>query len=313
MRRFGRLIAFLVPLILFATSCSTYPGETLVIDPTPWDAHVTVLRAIDGALVHDGFGAVTLTGLATGDYVVAIGDGDDRTVGIVSLPAEGFADLATLKAKPVPKATGTVEIVFPGKGGSDDAADRLAFAVIEWFDFGTSGDRGLFRYLVTALDGTMHREIVATVTGHPKTGVAIAYLDGTAWFVGEVVSDVRAGGGHDGSGDGHDGGEHDAGGGCGGEEGHDEGGCGGGEEGHDEGGCSGGHGEGETAQPSGSGSRVGQFVAVKVHDGGTPATDGDAIAWKWFTAESAPDIVDTVAWPALCAKTIIGGNLVVRR
>ncbi len=300
MRRFGRLAALLVPLILFATSCSTYPGETLVIEPTPWDAHVTVVRATDGVLLHDGFGAVTLTGLATGEYVVAIGDGDDRTVGIVSLPAEGYADLATLKARSLPKAVGTVEIVFPGQGGSGDTMGRLAFAEIEWFDAGVIGDRGLFRYLVTELDGTVHREIVATVTGHAKTGVAVAYLDGEAWFVGEVVSDVRAGGGHEG------------GGGCGGEEGHDEGGCGG-EEGHDEGGCSGGHGDEGADHPSGSGSRVGQFVAVKVLDGGTPATNGDAIAWKWFTAESAPDIVDADAWPGLCTKTIIGGNLVVRR
>jgi len=64
---------------------------------------------------------------------------------------------------------------------------------------------------------------------------------------------------------------------------------------------------------SGKSCRVGQIVAVKLHDNGSPAVENDGISWKWFDAEdpgrpSADSIPD---WPHLCRKTILGGNATV--
>jgi hypothetical protein len=75
---------------------------------------------------------------------------------------------------------------------------------------------------------------------------------------------------------------------------------------------------------SGRFCRVGQYLYIKVHDGGTPATRGDGIKWKWFT-ESAwqsltgsqvdpllpPSEKPICSEPKLCKKTILAGNLVV--
>ncbi len=55
--------------------------------------------------------------------------------------------------------------------------------------------------------------------------------------------------------------------------------------------------------------RVGQLIAVRVLDGGSPGSL-DEMAWKWFpagavTIETMPEL------SALCWKVILGGNLVV--
>jgi len=127
-------------------------------------------------------------------------------------------------------------------------------------------------------------------------------------------------GGSEGGCSGHDGTEE---GGCSGHDGTEEGGCSG-HDGTEEGGCSGSGGSGGAGGPGGSGSagnpasgkycRVGQYVVVKVHDGGTPATNGDGIKWKWFASgaqrESLPD-PGVFVEPKLCKKTILGGNLVI--
>jgi len=111
-------------------------------------------------------------------------------------------------------------------------------------------------------------------------------------------------------------------GGCGGSDGttHTDGGCSGGDDTSHDGGCAGGGSGGSGAHVSGSGSRVGQYLAIKMHDGDTPATDGDGITWKWFAADQAPLILDIpgvypeeyeTPWPHLCKKTILGGNLMI--
>jgi len=64
---------------------------------------------------------------------------------------------------------------------------------------------------------------------------------------------------------------------------------------------------------SGKNCRLGQIIALKVHDVGTPGRNGDGITWKWFSPE-AMNVMSTdniESWPHLCKKTIIGGNIVV--
>lgn len=231
---------------------------------------------------------------------------------------EDVADLATA-GRPLPRAVGDVEIVFPGSGGPAGAGDRTAFAAVTWFD-GTpaESDRGEFRYTVVKPDGTVAREIVAVVTDDPDTGVVVAYLEGRAWFVGEVVSDQRSDGHgtHEGGGEtppdsAHDDGTHEDG-------THDDGTHDDGthEDGDHGGGCAGGHDDGDghdggTGSPPGSGSRVGQRVAVRLVDGGTPAAGNDEIAWRWFYADVAPAITPLTDWPDTCPKTILAGNFAV--
>lgn len=122
---------------------------------------------------------------------------------------------------------------------------------------------------------------------------------------------------------GHDGG---CGGGCSGSEESHEDGCNGG--GVTSGGSGSGNGPcgGIMARASGNSSRVGQLVFAEVTDLGTPAMEGDKISWRWFIAKDRDDdgqvdeielalLADAVmkgnCWPHLCAKTILGGNLVV--
>lgn len=254
---------------------------------------------------------------------------------------------------PRPKATGSVEIVWKGGRGHgvEPGMEKLALAELAAFPAQDGRPaRGEFYYRVLNPDGTLHREIFATVTD-----VFIDAGNNKAKFLGEVVEDLRicAGGGDEGGcgcdgggSEGHDGGcsdgSHDGGGcsdgGCsdGGDGGCSDGGC---SDGGDSGGCSGGgdtggcsdgagssgSGDGHDGACSGGGSggggqpgrlsRVGQKVAVKLHDGGTPAVAGDGIHWKWFDPNSTalPDMndIESQKWRCLCKKTIIGGNLVV--
>ena len=103
---------------------------------------------------------------------------------------------------------------------------------------------------------------------------------------------------------------------------HTDGGCT--DTDHTDGGCSGSDHTGGSSGDHGSGGdsgmgnplkgkncRVGQIIAVKCHDGGTPAINGDGITWKWFSAEGSflPSIFNTSDWPHLCKKTILEGNI----
>ena len=96
---------------------------------------------------------------------------------------------------------------------------------------------------------------------------------------------------------------------------HDDGGCSGEDTGVDhEGGMGGAPGGDDKGNPmSGKNCRIGQIIALKVHDGGTPGVNGDGITWKWFSPEGlfVPTIENIALWPHLCKKEIIGGNIVV--
>jgi hypothetical protein len=275
--------------------------------------------------------------------------------GLAQLPGDTTTQIQSSSSiKPVSsKATGEVEIVWPGGKGRmpQPGEDKLAFAVFEAFPANVSQPlpRGEFSYLVMNPDMTPHRQIVAQLIQ-----VTIDPAISKAYFVGMVVSDVKSCGG---GGSTHDSGCD---GGCSGgeDEGHDGGCSGGGMEGggsQDTGGCSdsgdtstepgctgsegssdlaGAVSEGSTHEEgcagggspmpggsvSGRGSRVGQVIVIKVHDGGTPAINGDGITWKWFAPPTTP--AELEAWvnrdlvnncPHLCKKTIIGGNLIVHQ
>jgi len=154
----------------------------------------------------------------------------NEPLGLTDSPA-GLVSLASSPAT-APKATGTVEIVWPGGRGRvvPPGEEKLAFAEFNAFPPTTIGlARGTFTYRVLNADSTPHREIVATVTD-----AVVDVAQHKAWFTGMVISDVKICGG--GSCDGDDGCSHDDGG-CGDDGNHDDGGCS--DDGsHDDGGCS---------------------------------------------------------------------------
>jgi hypothetical protein len=211
-----------------------------------------------------------------------------------------------------------------GKGAGTPEVENRAFAEFEGSQMPAGmAPRGAFFfrvYRVTPEGLLLHREIEAAATG-----VVIDAVNHKAWMTAEMVTDSKqcmSGGGCDGEDGGSDGGCTD----CGGETGHDggcsgsedtSGGCSGGED--TSGGCSGGddtsHGggcAGSGSYVSGSGSRVGRIPVVKMHDLGTPGTNGDGITWRWFaTEDQAVATINGGEPKGLCKKTIIGGNLVI--
>ena len=268
------------------------------------------------------------------------------------LPDTGMSeDLFTLKSSSSQKsstngflynATGSVEIEWKG-GNKGRENGNKPDALLTFFDIDakqkdiSSEAKGELVYLVLETDMSPHREIRAEVTGlHIEREIR------KAWILGRVISDSKGcagngGGGHDsGCADDHtDGGCTDdhSDGGC--SDDHTDGGC---TDDHTDGGCTdddshdggcSGHGDSDTdhggmggsggsdgdkGNPlSGKNCRLGQVIAVKFHDGGTPGTRGDGITWKWFDPESpqAPIIEQWNEWSHLCKKTIIGGNLVI--
>jgi hypothetical protein len=83
--RFVFIAAFLFALL---AACQQTPfGTTLTIDVTPDDALVTVVRDIDGSVVHEGYGDVTLRGLLPGTYMVVTGEGDDMVIEYITIRA----------------------------------------------------------------------------------------------------------------------------------------------------------------------------------------------------------------------------------
>ncbi|HSG50405.1 MAG TPA: hypothetical protein VLA43_21435 [Longimicrobiales bacterium] len=240
--------------------------------------------------------------------------------------------------------TGTVDLIWPGGQGAGAPNDqRAAQAEISAFAGVPPGSPGpgTFVYRVMSPGGLLHREVGVELTWAGLDDQTEAPNDFR--FLGVVVWDTKPCGGSGpgtGGGCGEEGGcSHDDG--SNGEEGgcsHDEGATG--EEGgcshddgstHDEGGCSGGGAEGGTGDPGGPGGpsgrvtgadcRIGQVVIGWALDGGTPATAGDRISWKWM-APDAPKVLaireameagDPVPWPCkLCEKQIVGGNVVLR-
>ena len=309
-------------------------------------------------------------GMLLAGVVLLAGCGGDEPFGT---SAASSGDLLQLAGAPAaqPKATGLVEVVWPGGMGRviPPGEEKLAFADFNAFPATTAQPvRGTFIYRVLNADSTPHREITAAVTD-----AVVDVGQDKAWFAGLVISDVKICSG--GSCDGDDGCSHDDGG-CGDDGSHDDGGCSDGgsdggcsdgshddggctdggsdggcsdgshddggcsdggsdggcsdgshddggctdggsdggcsDGGHDDGGCAGGGSDGGHGGPGGipgKDPRVGQVVLVKVHDVGTPGTDGDGIAWKWLAPGTVLDL-----WlepKQMCKKEIIGGNLVV--
>jgi hypothetical protein len=183
------------------------------------------------------------------------------------------------------KATGLVEIIWPKslKQEVPEGEEKLAF--VELTAFPATADnpvRGSFTFRVLNLDSTLHREIVAELTG-----VVVDPDVRKSWYVGTVVSDERicsgGCGGHDDGGTHDDGGcSHDDGGtddgGCSHDDGGtDDGGCshddGGTDDGstHDDGGCSGGGSDGGMGGPGGD---TGGPGGDSHDDGGCSHDDG---------------------------------------
>jgi len=276
-------------------------------------------------------------GLPAGTFlmsaVLVAGCAGDQPVGVGASAGEELQQAPG--AGVAPKATGLVQVVWPGGMGRvvPPGEEKLAFAKFDAMPAtATLLARGTFIYRVLNADSTPHREITATVAD-----AVVDVAQRKAWFTGEVVSDVKICGG--GSCDGADGCSHDDGG-CGDDGSHDDGGCtDGGSDGscsdgsHDDGGCTdggsdggcsdGGHDDGSCAGGGGGSDgghggpggipgkdpRVGQVVLVKVHDVGTPGTNGDGIAWKWMAPGTDLDL--SLEPKQMCKKEIIGGNLVV--
>jgi hypothetical protein len=234
----------------------------------------------------------------------------------------GTSHLSKVQAK----ATGTVEVLRLTNNGNGDPNDKIMIA-----DFNAheehdgQNDHGEFIFSVLKTDSTVHRIITVDLDW-----VYVDVYSNKSWFKGTVISDTKGCSGN-GSG-GHD--ESCEGSGCSGDvNGDHTEGCTGHDSGHDSGcsgddgethedGCEGSGGQGGNGGNGGSGAngkncRLGQILVVKVHDVGTPGTNGDGITWKWFDPDdervTGNGLENTLPenWPHLCKKTIIGGNLVV--
>jgi hypothetical protein len=207
-----------------------------------------------------------------------------------------FAAPASAGQGPAEKMTGSLTIEHIGGGNRPAGAHsgvgwaEVSFEAFEATD--RHDARGSFLLEIYNPKGEVGRVIAVDVVdvlveGGPDVGLGA--------FIGVVVSDERHGG-HGGS-DGHDTGGHDD----GHTDGHDTG-----TDGHDDGHDDGHGGPGDHATGR---DRVGQLIAVRVVDGGSPGSF-DELAWKWFpagavTIETMPEL------SALCWKVILGGNVVV--
>lgn len=260
---------------------------------------------------------------------------DEQTI----IPGTGIEDELILKdaRKGAPvnpmKITGFVEVVWKGGEKGSDMGNKpeelrtfMDITAIE--GTGNKEPRGELVFTVLKTDLTLHREIRAEVLGVEIEPDAPNGPKG--YVIAKVAYDSKGcagngSGGHEDScsGSGEEPSSHD--GGCSHEE-TDEGGCshdvtdegGCSHDETDEGGCSGSDpdthggsmGGGGGNPTSGKNCRVGQILAFKTHDMGTPGTL-DGTTWKWFDPTGAPDIEDTDSWTHLCKKEIIDGNIVI--
>lgn len=218
------------------------------------------------------------------------------------------------------QATGGVEIVWTAKGNNPFSLQKALFEFNANAPFKDKPAKG--EVALTIIDSlqNIHREIHAEVFD-----CYVDPLQSKAWFVAVVVSDSKEcstdpEGNHGEPGEGeeveHDGGcSHDdtleEGGGCGEDDSSTEHGDGCSDLGEEHDGSEGGMGPGNAL--SGKNCRIGQLIAIKVHDNGTPGINGDGLTWKWFSSDGqfASGVGNTEEWPHLCKKTIVGGNIVV--
>lgn len=214
------------------------------------------------------------------------------------------------------KTTGTIEVLLPGgpahmtvnssqtngrngkKAVKSITVTKRAFVSFEAFEATEKAEaKGTFTFSIMQ-NSILERAIEVNVMD-----VFIDPIEMNAWILGVVLSDTKPCGEPREHGDGCSG-DHPEGTSCGGTEdgGHDEACLG---EDH------GGNPSGGGVNPTGKNCRIGQFLAINIHDGGTPAVKGDGIAWKWFSGldTNLPDINSVDTWPHLCVKEIIAGNL----
>lgn len=244
--------------------------------------------------------------------------------------------------------TGTVDLFWNGGqgAGAPNDTNRIAQGSLAAFPGIAPGSPGPGRFafrVVNTVDSTVHREIgVELIYSHIDEALDQVWFMGVVDSDTKVCSDTPGGGGHEDGGCSHDEGSSDDGT-CTHDDGttHDEGGCSGDDGETHDGGCAGGGGEpGGPGGPGGSGShvsgkncRIGQYLIGTAYDGGTPGTNGDAVAWKWFAPdagkvlqllpaiEAAVSAADPTAYaavrtswpPHLCWKVIEGGNLQLLR
>lgn len=227
------------------------------------------------------------------------------------------------------KATGSVQVLWESgsKHKETDEGTKYRQALFQFDaheEINNRVTKGEIILQVYEDELVLHREIKATVQD-----VFIDPEQKKAWFTGIVYYGSKSQednhDDHEEGGCTHEDGEEcthddDESGGCDGGCSDDEGGCShddgeesdGGCTHDDEESCEGG-GEGSSGKLSGKNPRVGQIIAVKIHDGGTPGAGNDGITWRWFSSNHAfvPSTDNISEWPHLCKKTILEGNLVV--
>lgn len=117
---------------LLATACQTASLDSaLAVDVTPDGARVTVVSDLTGAVAHDGYGDVVLTGLEPGPYVVFLGEGEGMVV-----------EFVTLRERTTTRTRATIEAEIraqkgPGGGHTEPVGNNLSFPVI-WAEDGAS-------------------------------------------------------------------------------------------------------------------------------------------------------------------------------
>lgn len=57
-------------------------------------------------------------------------------------------------------------------------------------------------------------------------------------------------------------------------------------------------------------SRVGQYIGIKIRDGGSHGAGNDKISWKWFSPDNKPETSDIPGF-GNDRKTVISGNLTI--
>jgi len=200
------------------------------------------------------------------------------------------------------KATGDVEVTFMSNPGGHENGNhsitkeskrKFAHVVFNAHEGSSKKEaKGSIELTMMNKEGVVKRTFIADVYE-----VKVDPLSKEARFLALVISDVRSDEGHsdhDSGDDGHTDGDHSGGNHSDGDGGHDEG-------------------EGGHEGSQGNQSRIGQSIGVKVYDGGSPGTNGDAIGWKWFAGNNpnTPSLEDHAQWKDMCDKEILAGNLVV--
>lgn len=196
------------------------------------------------------------------------------------------------------KATGEIDVEYYNKSG-DETLSEMKYATVAFNAHEAAkknSAKGDITIMMTKPNGMISREIKAEVFA-----VMVDPETTEARFLALVTSDVKNDDSEHNDGD-HEDGDHEDG-------DHEDGDSSGSD--HDdsehEGGSDSGH------NNDGRNSRIGQTIAVKVFDGGTPGVNGDSIHWKWYgpNHQQLPDIQDNTGWEKDGQKNIVAGNLVV--